>query len=138
MSRQPTDLLDAQTIAAAEQLGLLARYIVEGYLANEHQSPFRGISVEFTQHRPYAAGDDTRHLDWKVLGRTDRYYVKQYEQETNFVAHILLDGSESMRYASAALSKLDYARRAAACLAYLILRQRDAVAVGIFDRDVKE
>src|SRR3954470_13731899 len=138
MAEDRVDLLDAETIAAGERLGVMARYVVEGYLANEHQSPFRGISVEFTQHRPYVSGDDTRHLDWKVLGRTDRYYVKQYEQETNFVAHILLDGSESMRYGSGEVTKLDYGRRAAACLAYLILRQRDAVAVGVFDREVKE
>src|SRR3954452_6217286 len=108
------DLLDAETIAAGERLGVLARDLVERYLGNEHQSPFRGVSVEFTQHRPYVSGDDTRHLDWKVLGRTDRYYVKQYEQETNFVARILLDGSESMCYGSSETSKLDYGRRAAA------------------------
>ena len=86
-------MLDAATINDAQALGLRARYVVEGYMAGEHKSPFRGFSVEFTQHREYVPGDDTRHLDWKVLGRTDRYYLKQYEQETNYVAHILLDGT---------------------------------------------
>src|SRR2546426_8731644 len=93
-------LLDAEAIQRAEMLGIQAREIVEGYMAGEHKSPFRGFSIEFTQHREYVPGDDIRHLDWKVLGRTDRYYLKQYEQETNYVAHILLDGSESMRYGS--------------------------------------
>src|SRR6267154_3977458 len=95
-------LLDPLAIQKAESLGLHARFIVEGYMAGEHKSPFRGFAIEFTQHREYVPGDDIRHLDWKVLGRTDRYYLKQYEQETNYVAHILLDGSESMRYGSGA------------------------------------
>src|SRR5436853_4697510 len=103
-------LLDPIAISRAESLGLNARYIVEGYMAGEHKSPYRGFAVEFAQHREYAHGDDVRYLDWKVLGRTERYYIKQYEQETNFVAHILLDGSESMQYASAGLSKLQYGK----------------------------
>jgi uncharacterized protein (DUF58 family) len=152
----PHPLLDSETINQAEALGLSARQVVEGYMSGEHPSPFRGFSIEFTQHREYVSGDDLRHLDWKVLGRTDRYYLKQYEQETNFVAHLLLDASESMRYSSqrskaaasqssrfsktprATLSKLEYAKRMAACLSYLILYQRDAVAVGIFDQAIKE
>src|SRR4051794_11163805 len=152
MPADAAHLLDAEAVAQAEALGLHARYIVEGYMAGEHKSPFRGFSVEFTQHREYVPGDDTRHLDWKVLGRTDRYYLKQYEQETNFVAHILLDGSESMRYGSgvaglgptvkgsppAGITKFDYGRVMAACLAYVILNQRDAVALGIFDQVVKD
>src|SRR5947209_20258644 len=94
----PNVLLDPLAIQKAESLGLHARFIVEGYMAGEHKSPFRGFSIEFTQHREYVPGDDTRHLDWKVLVRTDRYYLKQYEQETNFVANILLIGSEYIRY----------------------------------------
>jgi uncharacterized protein (DUF58 family) len=149
------NLLDPQAINQAEALGLAARFVVEGYMSGEHKSPFHGFSVEFTQHREYVAGDDTRHLDWKVLGRTDRYYLKQYEQETNYVAHILLDGSESMRYGSSAphggrsavrgskavpvarYTKFQYAKLLAAALSYLILHQRDAVAVGIFDQSVR-
>src|SRR6266576_492354 len=99
------ELLDPVAISRAESLGLNARYIVEGYMAGEHKSPYRGFAIEFAQHREYTHGDDTRHLDWKVLGRTDRYYIKQYEQETNYVANILLDGSESMKYGSGRLTK---------------------------------
>src|SRR5258706_13873769 len=108
-------------------------------MAGELKSPFRGFAIEFTQHREYVPGDDTRHLDWKVLGRTDRYYLKQYEQETNYVAHIVLDGSESMKYGSvgrphgATLTKLQYGKGPAACLPYLILHQRAAVPAGVFD-----
>jgi uncharacterized protein (DUF58 family) len=133
MAKQTANLLDADTISQAEALGLHARFVVEGYMAGEHKSPFRGFSIEFTQHREYVPGDDIRHLDWKVLGRTDRYYLKQYEQETNYVAHLLLDGSESMKYGSGAITKLQYGKVMAACLSYLILHQRDAVAMGVFD-----
>lgn len=133
-----SSLLDAVAIQSAEHLGLQARMVVEGYMAGAHRSPFRGFAIEFAQHREYVAGDDTRHLDWKVLGRTDRYYIKQYEQETNYVAHLILDGSESMKYGSGKVTKLDYGRTMAACLAYLILLQRDAVAVGVFDAKMRE
>jgi uncharacterized protein (DUF58 family) len=152
MSEAVQNLLDPQTLSQAEQLGLAARQIVEGYMSGEHKSPFRGFSIEFTQHREYVPGDDTRHIDWKVLGRTDRYMLKQYEQETNYVAHILLDGSESMRYGSgmkgggraaskkgapvATLTKFDYGKMMAACLAYLILHQRDAISMSLFDDGV--
>src|SRR6266571_6645366 len=133
-----SSLLDPVAISRAESLGLNARYIVGGYMAGEHKSPFRGFSVEFTQHREYVPGDDTRHLDWKVLGRTDRYYLKQYEQETNYVANILLDGSESMKYGSGSVTKLQYGKMMAACLAYLILHQGDAVALGLFDSTLRD
>jgi len=133
MGAQESRLLDPEVIQRAELLGLTARQIVEGYMAGAHKSPLRGMAIEFEQHREYAPGDDVRHLDYKVLGRTDRYYIKQYEQETNFVAHILLDGSESMQYGSGARTKFEYAREMAATLAYLILLQRDAVAVSVFD-----
>ena len=132
------ELLDPVAISRAESLGLNARYIVEGYMAGEHKSPYRGFAVEFAQHREYTHGDDTRHLDWKVLGRTDRYYIKQYEQETNYVGYLLLDGSESMKYGSGRLTKLQYGKMMAACLAYLILHQRDAVALGLFDTIMRD
>ena len=102
-------------------------------MAGEHKSPFRGFAIEFSQHREYVPGDDTRHLDWKVLGRSDRYYIKQYEQETNYVAHLLVDGSESMQYGSGKVTKFDYAKTIAACLAYLVLLQRDAISLALFD-----
>lgn len=139
MKQQELDsLLDPATIAKAESLGLNARYIVEGYMAGEHQSPYRGFAIEFSQHREYTPGDDIRHLDWKVLARTDRHYIKQYEQETNYVAHVLLDGSESMKYASGKVSKLQYGKMMVACLAYLIMAQRDAVAMALFDTTVRD
>jgi uncharacterized protein (DUF58 family) len=132
-----SQLLDPVAISQAESLGLAARFVVEGYMAGEHKSPYRGFASEFAQHREYTPGDDTRHLDWKVLGRTDRYYIKQYEQETNFVAHLLLDGSESMKYGSGKLSKFHYGKLMTACLAYLIFTQRDAAALGIFDTQMR-
>ena len=128
-----TSFLDAKAIGQAEALGIHARFIVEGYMAGEHKSPFRGFAIEFTQHREYVPGDDIRHLDWKVLGRTDRYYLKQYEQETNYVGSVLIDGSESMNYGSGSITKLQYSKVLAACLSYLILLQRDAVSVTVFD-----
>ena len=138
MDAETRKLLDPRAIARAEALGMNARFIVEGYMAGEHKSPYRGFAIEFAQHREYAPGDDVRHLDWKVQAKTERYYIKQYEQETNFVAHLLLDGSESMKYGSGEISKLEYGKMMAACLAYLILHQRDAVALGICDEEVQE
>ena len=138
MANPSGDLLDPIAISRAESLGLNARFIVEGYMAGEHKSPYRGFAIEFAQHREYTHGDDPRHLDWKVLGRTDRYYIKQYEQETNYVANLLLDGSESMRYGSGKMTKLHYGKMMAACLAYLILHQRDATALGMFDTTVRD
>ncbi len=132
------NLLDPAAVAKGEALGVTARSIVEGYRVGEHRSPFHGFAIEFAQHREYTTGDDLRHLDWKVVGRTDRYYIKQYEQDTNFVAHLLVDGSESMAYGSGQRTKMDYARTLAACLAHLILGQSDAVGVQVFDTEVRE
>jgi uncharacterized protein (DUF58 family) len=132
------DLLDPDAIARGESLGILARSVVEGYRVGEHRSPFKGFAIEFAQHREYTIGDDTRHLDWKVLGRTDRYYIKQYEQDTNFVAQLVIDGSESMNYGSGKTTKLHYAKVLAACLAYLVLIQRDSIALHVFDTEMRE
>jgi uncharacterized protein (DUF58 family) len=132
------DLLDPDALARGESLGILARMVVEGYRVGEHRSPFKGFAIEFAQHREYTIGDDPRHLDWKVLGRTDRYYIKQYEQDTNFVAQLLVDGSESMNYGSGKITKLQYTKILAACLSYLILLQRDAVALHVFDTEIRE
>ena len=126
-------LLDPEAIAKGEALGFLARRIVEGHRVGEHRSPFHGFALEFAQHREYGVGDDLKHLDWKLLGKTDRYYIKQYEQDTNFTANILIDGSESMNFASGTASKLDYSKMLAACLSHIILARRDAVALDIFD-----
>jgi uncharacterized protein (DUF58 family) len=133
------DYLDPQILARLQGLQLRARLIVEGYTSGVHRSPFHGFSVEFAEHREYAPGDDLRYLDWKVFGRTDKYYLKQFEEETNLVCHLLLDTSESMRYKSeaVALSKLEYAQCAAAALAYLILHQQDSVGLVTFDREIR-
>jgi uncharacterized protein (DUF58 family) len=131
-------LLDPETVSRGEALGLMARRVVEGYRVGEHRSPFRGFAIEFAQHREYTAGDDIRHLDWKVLGRSDRYYIKQYEQDTNYVAHVVVDGSKSMDYGSGKITKLHFAKALAACLSYLILLQRDAVALALFDTETRE
>lgn len=131
--------LNPQTLAKLQGLELRARLIVEGYVSGVHKSPFHGFSVEFAEHREYVQGDDLRHVDWKVFGKTDKFYLKQYEQETNLVSYLLLDTSESMRYqsAGAALSKLEYSKCVAASLAYMILQQQDSVGMVTFDREIR-
>ena len=114
----PQRYLDPLTLAKVRGLELQARLIVEGYLSGMHKSPYHGFSVEFAQHREYVPGDDIKHIDWKVYGRTGRFYLKQYEEETNLVCWLLLDVSESMQYRSGPVSKYDYACMAAAALAY--------------------
>jgi uncharacterized protein (DUF58 family) len=129
--------LDAATIARISPLELRARQVVEGFLAGMHRSPFFGHSVEFLQHREYVPGDDLRHLDWKIWSKTDRYYIKQYEEDTNLRATFVVDVSESMRYGRGPLSKYEYASTITACLSYLLLRQSDSVGLMTFDADVR-
>jgi len=114
-------------------LELRAQHVVEGFLAGMHRSPYFGQSIEFRQHREYAWGDDLRYVDWKVWAKHDRYYVKQFEEETNLRASLLVDVSGSMRYGKGAMNKYEYACTVAACLAYLLLRQQDAVGCVSFD-----
>jgi len=128
-----TRLLRPDVIARAEALGLKARTIVEGLRAGDHKSPFRGFSVEFVQHREYVPGDDIRHIDWKSYGRSERYLIKQYEQETNFTGHLVLDASRSMVYGEGVAEKLEYAKLLTATLAYLIVHQRDSAGLNVFD-----
>ena len=125
--------LPPQVVARAQVLGLKARTIVEGLRVGDHKSPYKGFSVEFVQHREYVPGDDIRHIDWKSYGRSERYTIKQYEQETNYIAHIIVDCSNSMRYGSGDTNKLEYAKLIAASLSYLIVRQRDSVALRTFN-----
>ncbi|MCI0684946.1 MAG: DUF58 domain-containing protein [Gemmataceae bacterium] len=125
--------LPPDVVARAQVLGLKARTVVEGLRVGDHKSPYRGFSVEFVQHREYVPGDDIRHIDWKSYGRSERYTIKQYEQETNFAGHILLDASRSMLYGDGATNKLEYAKVLAAVLAYLIVHQRDSVSLNVFD-----
>jgi uncharacterized protein (DUF58 family) len=125
--------LQPDVIAKAQALGVKARTLVEGLRVGDHKSPYRGFSVEFVQHREYVPGDDIRHIDWKGYGRSERYTIKQYEQETNFTAHLMLDASRSMLYGDEATNKLEYAKTLTAALAYLIIHQRDSVALDVFD-----
>jgi uncharacterized protein (DUF58 family) len=130
--------LDPRTLAQVSGLELQARLVVEGYLSGMHRSPHHGFAVEFAQHREYAPGDDLKHIDWKVYGRTERYYLKQYEQDTNLVCWLLVDASQSMAYGSGPVRKYDYACMAAAGLAYLIVRQSDSVGLAVFDAQVRK
>src|SRR4051794_5789337 len=125
--------LQPDVLARATALDLKARTIVEGLRIGEHKSPFRGFSVEFVQHREYVPGDDIRHIDWKSYGRSERYTIKQYEQETNFIAHILMDASRSMLYGEGDTNKLEYAKLLTASLSYLIVHKGDSVGLGVFD-----
>jgi uncharacterized protein (DUF58 family) len=129
--------LDPKTLVKIGRLDLIARLVVEGFVTGMHKSPFHGFSVEFAEHREYAPGDDLKHIDWKVYGKTDRYYIKQYEEETNLAAHVILDASESMKYGSGEVSKLFYGQCVAASLAHLILNQRDSVGLATFDAEVR-
>jgi len=135
---QPSRFLSPGVLDKVERLELLAREAVEGYLAGRHRSPYHGFAVEFHEHREYVPGDEVKHIDWKVYARSERYYVKQYEEETNLIATLLLDASESMRYSSTGITKLEYGAFAAACLSYLILKQTDSVGLGVFDREVRD
>jgi uncharacterized protein (DUF58 family) len=125
-------------ISKIQNLELRARLVVEGFIAGLHRSPYHGFSVEFAEHRQYMPGDEIKHIDWKVFGRTDRFYIKQYEEETNLKAYIILDASRSMAFRSGTNpSKLEYASSIAAALAYLMVKQRDAVGLGVFDETIR-
>lgn len=123
---------DPRVLNKIAPLELRARWIVEGFLGGLHRSPYRGVSVEFAEHREYVPGDDIRFLDWKVLGRSDRFYVKEFEVETNLTCHFFVDTSESMGFSSGEVSKFDYAASVAAALSYLALRQGDAASLVFF------
>jgi uncharacterized protein (DUF58 family) len=134
--------LEPRTLARIASLDLRARLIVEGLMAGMHRSPYQGISVEFAQHRQYVAGDDIRHVDWKVFGKTDKIYLKQYLEETNLHLICIVDASESMGYSSVGAgketwSKYDHATAIAAALSYLAIQQQDSVGLAIFDSELK-
>jgi uncharacterized protein (DUF58 family) len=133
MPDDPRRFLSPQAVSRISRLDLRARNIVEGFLSGMHKSPFFGHSVEFVQHRDYTPGDDIRHLDWKVWSKTDRFYIKQFEAETNLRSMLVVDVSESMRYGRGPLTKYDYGCSIAAALAYMLLRQGDAVGCITFD-----
>ena len=133
-----TRFLTPEVLARIGSLELVARFVVEGFIAGLHRSPFLGFSTDFAEHRQYMPGDDIRHLDWKLLGRTDRLYIKKYQGDTNAQLHILIDASASMSYGSGDLTKLQYAQYLASSLAYLGIRQHDSVGLIAFDQDVIE
>ncbi len=138
-------LLDGEALAKIQRLELIARGVVEGFISGRHKSPYKGFSVEFAEHREYVPGDNIRDLDWRVFGRSDRYYIKQYIEETNLRALILLDASGSMKYTGSLaakhngqlLSKFQYARLLAASLGHLMIHQQDAVGLATFDTTLR-
>ena len=125
-------------LASFGRLELIARQLVEGLMVGRHRSPFKGSSVEFVEHRDYCPGDEIRHIDWRAYGKTGRYYVKEFEDETNLRAHLLVDVSGSMSYAGRNVSKFQYARMLTAALAWLLLSQRDSVGMVTFDAKIRE
>ncbi len=129
--------LDPEVLARISRLELRARLVVEGFLTGLHHSPFKGFSQEFADYRPYILGDETKRIDWKVYARRDRFYIKEYQEETNLRGYILLDRSGSMGYGSE-ITKLDYAKFLGACLAYLLFKQKDGVGIITFDTKINE
>ncbi len=133
-----TRFLDPHILARIDNLDLLARTVVDGFINGLHRSPYFGLSTDFAEHRQYTPGDDIRRIDWRVFGRTDRFYVKQFEADTNANFSILFDISRSMAYGSKTITKLDYGRYLAACLSYMSRKQRDRVGMVTFDDDVRD
>ena len=132
-----TQYLSSDIISKVSNLSLKARLLVEGLIVGMHKSPYHGFSVEFSEHRPYGVGDEIRHVDWKLWGKTDRFFIKQFEEETNLKSYLLLDQSLSMTYKSDKVSKLEYAQILAASLGYLMLKQQDAVGLTLFDDQIR-
>lgn len=138
MARDYREYLRPDVISKLSSLELRARLVVEGFITGLHKSPYHGFSVEFAQHRQYMPGDEIRRIDWKVYGRTNRYYIKQYEEETNLKAWVIIDQSASMGFHSGnRLSKFEYAISLAAALSLLMLRQQDAVGAAVYDTEVR-
>jgi uncharacterized protein (DUF58 family) len=129
---------DPSSLAKYGRLAMVARTVVEGFLSGVHKSPYKGFSVEFAEHRQYYPGDEIRHIDWRAYGKTDRYYIKEYEEETNLRAYLLVDASGSMAYSGRGLSKFQYAQYVAASLSYLMLHQLDAVGLVTHDTRVRQ
>lgn len=129
--------LNPEIVSKLASMDLRARLVVEGFITGLHKSPYHGFSVEFSEHRQYMPGDEIKHVDWKVYGKTDRFYVKQFEEETNLKSYLLVDVSASMGYSSNGISKLQYASYLAGALTYLMIRQRDAVGLILFDEKIR-
>ncbi len=137
-----TKYLHPEIISKIARLELRARTVVEGFVSGMHKSPYHGFSVEFAEHREYTPGDDLRHIDWRVFAKSDRFYIKRYEEETNLRSHILLDCSGSMAYpehpGTGRMTKWDYAATVAASLAFLQSKQQDAIALTLFDHEIRQ
>ncbi len=130
--------LDPEVISRLKTMEMRARLVVEGFITGLHKSPYHGFSVEFAEHRQYMPGDPIRNIDWKVYAKSDRYFVKEFEEETNLKGYLLLDTSRSMKYTSGKITKLQYASYLAAALSFLMLKQRDAVGLVAFDERIKQ
>ena len=130
-------ILSPEIIGKLNNLSLKARFVVEGFIVGLHKSPYHGFSVEFSEHRAYGFGDEIRHIDWKLWGKTDKFFVKQFEEETNLKSYLLLDQSLSMKFQSNRINKLDYSKILAASLGYLMLKQQDAVGLTLFDSKIR-
>lgn len=136
--KSPTHFIDPNILSTISNLELLARGVVEGFISGLHKSPYKGFSVEFLEYRQYTPGDDPMHIDWKLFLRSDRLFIKQFEDETNTTCHILFDISHSMAFQSNRLTKFQYAKYLAASLAYFIIRQRDSIGISYFDDRIRE
>jgi uncharacterized protein (DUF58 family) len=132
------DFLNPKNLSPFKRFELLAHSVMEGFISGSHKSPYKGLAIEFAEHRQYVPGDDIKHLDWKVLGKLDRYYIKQYEEDTSLRAYILLDTSGSMGYRTGDCSKLDYGKFICSVLAFILTQQSDSTALITFDSDIVE
>jgi uncharacterized protein (DUF58 family) len=130
------DYLQPSIIKKIDNLYLRAKLVVEGFIVGLHKSPYHGFSIEFSEHRPYTFGDEIKFIDWKLLAKTDKLYIKQFEEETNLKSYILFDKSSSMKYGSEDLTKFEYAKTICACLSYLMIKQQDAVGLTTFDKKI--
>ena len=130
--------LNPAVLSSIDNMALRAKLVVEGYLVGKHKSPYHGFSVEFAEHRTYGQGDEIKHIDWKLYGKTDRHYVKRFEEETNLRSYILLDTSKSMSFKSKNISKLKYGESLTAALTHLMINQKDAVGLILFDNAIRE
>ncbi len=131
--------LKPETVAKLGNMSLRARLVVEGYIIGQHKSPYHGFSVEFAEHRAYGPGDEIRHVDWKLYGKTDRYYVKRFEEETNLRSYLILDTSDSMNYSSHGLvTKLEYGEYLSAAFSFLMLNQQDGIGLVTFDNQIRQ
>ena len=134
----PKKYLNPTILSKIDNMSLRAKLVVEGYLVGKHKSPYHGFSVEFAEHRTYGQGDEIRHIDWKLYGKTDRHYVKRFEEETNLRSYILLDTSKSMSYKSKKITKLEYGESLSAALTHLMINQKDAVGLILFDNLIRK